>query len=226
MVRPKEIDNRYVQALGLLSAFCVALFIVRMGITGSLRYWFIAENLLLAWSSLLFAWLLLKQLDSKPWLSWSGIALTILWLFFLPNSWYVLTDFLHVQETGEINQLYDIAMMSVLVFCGFTLGFTSLYLIHCELRKRLSTLFSGAAVVIILLLSSFAIYLGRILRWNSWDVVTNPSGVILNVSDRVVNPFGYERAVSITALFFILLGTLYLAIWLFLRPSIYQNRRR
>jgi uncharacterized membrane protein len=69
-----------------------------------------------------------------------------------------------------------------------------------------------------ILLSSFAMYLGRNLRWNSWDVLANPSGVILSVSDRIVDPLGHPRALNVTGLFFVFLSSIYFSIWMFFHP--------
>lgn len=212
-------EVKFLQALGLLSLLCVGLFLFRVVATGTTHFLFVPENLVLAWLSLFFAWLLVTELKIKRWLSWQNVSLSILWLVFLPNAWYVLTDFIHVRPRGEISQLYDIVMMSTLVLCGFILGFTGLYLVHLQFKKRLGGRVSAEMVGAIILVSSFAIYLGRDLRWNSWDVITNPSGIILNVSDRVLDPFGHPRALNVTGLFFVLLSTIYLAIWLFMRPS-------
>lgn len=205
-------------AVGLLSGLCLGLFFLRIAMTGTVRYWFIPENLALAWLSFVFAWLLLIELKKRRWATWQNISLSILWLFFLPNSWYVLTDFVHVAPTGEISQVYDIVMMFSLVICGFILGFTSLYIFHKQFLKRWSATVSHGVVAGILLLSSFAIYLGRDLRWSTWDVVANPGGIILDVSDRVIDPFGHPRAINVTGLFFVLLGSIYLAIWILTRP--------
>lgn len=205
--------RHYVEALGLASLLCLAMLGFRAQVTGSTHYWFIPENLLLAWAGLAFGWLLVTQLKVRRWLSWQNIGLSIVWLFFLPNTWYVLTDFLHVYPTGEISELYDIVMVGTLVMTGFVLGFTSLYLVHKELTKRLSLAESWAVVESIILLASFAIYLGRVLRWNSWDLVTNTSGLIINVSDRVVDPAGNPHAWSMTGLFFVVLSVSYVAVY-------------
>lgn len=211
-------QKRFVRSVGLLSALCLAFYLARVIATGTWHFLFVPENLALAWLALGISWLLVKQLKVRPWSSWQNIGLSVLWLFFLPNTWYVLTDFVHVDATGQISQLYDIVMMSTLVFVGFSLGFASLYLIHNEFLKRRSAGWSHTAVAGILLLSSFAIFLGRDLRWSTWDVVTNPGGIILNVSDQVVDPFGHPRALNVTGLFFVLLGSMYLALWLALQP--------
>lgn len=211
-------ERRYAKAIGLLSFLCLFLFFFQEFAVGSIRYWFIPENLALAWLSLLFAWLLVNQLKIRRWASWQNIGLTVLWLGFLPNAWYVLTDFLHIIPSGDTGHLYDIVLMSTLVVSGFVVGFTSLYLVHRELHKRLGAWQGMLIIDSVILLSSFAIYLGRFLRWNTWDVVTNPSGVILNVSDRIIDPLGYPRALTLTALFFLFIGVIYRAIWLFVKP--------
>lgn len=212
-----EVEKRYLKALGLLSGLTLALFIIRLAATQAGRYLFLPENLILAWLPLLFGWLLVNHLKLERWRSWRNIALTLLWLFSLPNAWYVLTDFIHVYPTGEISQLYDIVLIFSLAITGLTLGFTSLYLVHKQLLSRLTARECFLLAETVILISSFAIYMGRILRWNSWDAVTNP-GVLLNVSDRIVDPLGNPRTINITGLFFVLLSVLYIAIWLVMGP--------
>lgn len=190
-----------------------------------MHLWFIIWNLVLAWISLVTVWILSNRLKKGKWLSWQNIGLSVIWLIFLPNTWYVLTDFVHVSTNGEISQLFDVVMMAVLTICGFTLGFTSLYLMHKQFLKRLSKQASGLIIVLIILMSSFGIYLGRDLRWNSWDVVTNPSGIIINVSDRIVDPFGQPRAINMTGLFFVLISITYAAIWIVVRPEQSRSKR-
>lgn len=221
------VEKRYLQMLSTLSTLCLGFFGFRLLATGVSRYWFVPENLLLAWLALGFGWVLVQQLERRGqvpsgtwrgWLNWRALTLTVLWLLFLPNAWYVLTDFVHVFDTGEISYIYDIAMISTLTLIGFLLGFTSLFMVHRQIYKRLGAGSSGAVIGIVILLASFAIYLGRDLRWNAWDIFTNPSGLILSITDRLINPFGFPRAFNVTAIFFVVISVMYLAIWLFLKP--------
>lgn len=208
-------EKRFLQAAGLLSLGCIVFFALRILLTDTLRYWFVPENLLLAWISLIVAWFLASGLKRRRWASWQNISLSIIWLIFLPNSWYVLTDFIHVYPTREITELYDISLISLLVTTGFMLGFASLYIVHREFIARFSRVYSHLIVAAILLLSSFAIYLGRHLRWNTWDIIADPGGLALNVSDRLINPSTYPQAFGVTAIFFALLSLLYFVIcWL------------
>jgi uncharacterized membrane protein len=211
--------KRFVAAVAVVTGLCLLMFVFRILATGTFRYWFIPENLALAWLALLFSWLLVLELGRHRWLSWQNLILSAIWLIFLPNTWYVLTDFLHVYPTGEISQLYDIAMMTTLIISGFSLGYASLYVVHLEFLKRWKARAAHLAVAGILLIASFGIYLGRDLRWNTWDVVANPEGIILNVSDRVVDPLQHPRAINVTVLFFILLTVLYCAVWVAAGPK-------
>ncbi len=218
MILRGEIEKRFVVTLGILSALCLGLFVLKLLSSGTVSYLFIPENLALAWLSLYFAWLLRRQLQTHRWKSASSLFITFLWLLFLPNSWYVLTDLIHIYPSGQITQLYDIALISSLVMCGFFLGFTSLYLVHKELLKRLSSNQSLILIELVILLSSFGIYLGRVLRWSSWDIITNPAGLILNITDRLLDPFAHVNSFSVTALFFVTISLMYLSFWNFVQP--------
>ena len=63
-----------------------------------------------------------------------------------------------------------------------------------------------------LLLSGFGIYLGRFLRWNSWEVVTNPWGLWSEVQGHSLHPLAHPRALGVTLMFGIGLTLGYAAI--------------
>ena len=91
--------------------------------------------------------------------------------------------------------------MMLLVIIGFMLGTASLFLVHRELSKRLSAPRSWLLVELVVLASSFAIFLGRDLRWNSWDIIVNPGDVAADILDRVFNPFDHFGTWAVTLLF-------------------------
>lgn len=214
----QDADKRFAVSMGLLSLLCLGLFVFKAASDATLFYLFVPENLLLAWVSLVVAWWLKRRLQVSAWRTPANLGLTFVWLIFLPNSWYVLTDLIHLNPTGEVSLLYDIAQIGTLVLCGFFLGFTSLYLIHRELEKRVSNWRAALYVGVIILLSSFGIYLGRVLRWSSWDVVSNPGGLILNISDRLIDPRAHISSFTVTALFFVTLSVMYLSFYSYIRP--------
>lgn len=64
-----------------------------------------------------------------------------------------------------------------------------------------------------LLICSFAIYVGRDLRWNSWDILTNPGGLLFDVSDRLLHPAAYPQMLVTVIAFFALLASMYSLVW-------------
>jgi uncharacterized membrane protein len=188
------------------------------------RYWFLTWNLILAWLPLAFVWWLVTRLRKTAWWSWPNIGLTLLWLGFLPNSFYLMSDLIHLHETGEVSLLYDIVMFMSFIFNGLVAGFMSLFLVHRELLKRVAYEKAHGLIILIILACSFAIYLGRSLRWNSWDILINPAGLLFDVSDRVVNPAAHPQTFVTTVTFFVLLLSVYLVIWELVRALRTDNR--
>lgn len=205
--------RRVFYALVAANGVTLLLFILRSAESQTDRYWFLIWNLFLAWLPLLFAWLLVNRLRASPWLSWQNVGLSLLWLGFLPNSFYLTTDLIHLHETGEVSLLYDIVMFCSFIFNAYIAGFMSLYLVHRELVRRFAYWKAYFGIAGVLLACGFAIYLGRSLRWNSWDVLINPAGILFDLSDRVVNPAAHPQSFVTTVTFFLLLMSTYAVIW-------------
>lgn len=106
-----------------------------------------------------------------------------IWLLFFPNSLYMLTDFKYIsdvstegwnnyQEIGyNVIHWIFLANLVVSIFCGVVFGMISLYIMQNLCRKRFSRGLTALFVVVVMLLSSFGIYIGRFPRLNSWDVI-------------------------------------------------------
>jgi uncharacterized membrane protein len=71
----------------------------------------------------------------------------------------------------------------------------------------------------VLALCSFAIYLGHDLRWNSWDVLRDPGGILVDISNHISDSIAYTTAFS----FFVLLGSLYVVVWYIARAMRQQR---
>lgn len=213
MLHFHSIRARLLFVLGLLSIVSIGFFIGAAAANRSLAYWYLVWNLCLAWLPLFFAWLLVKFMRHHPWSSWGGTALSLLWFIFLPNSFYIVSDFIHLGDIGQLDVQYDAVMFFLFALSGLLLGYVSLYIVHQQFLKRLSRTTSHTLVAFILLLCSYAIYLGRDLRWNSWDAFLHPTGVIFSLSDPFISPSTHHDAFTTTITFFVLLGTLYIAGW-------------
>lgn len=195
------------------SAVSVLLLVVRMIVAGNGKFSFMIWNLALAWLPVLFALGFRLNMGKHRLLSWQNLLLLGLWLGFLPNSFYLMSDLIHLQSSGEASILYDIAMMMSFIINGLILGYTSVYIVHTELLKK----WSDRTVLVFLggvfMACGFAIYLGRYLRWNTWDIILNPFGILFDLSERVVNPVLHIQTYVVTLTFFVLLSATYAAIY-------------
>jgi uncharacterized membrane protein len=212
----KEFSRPRAQLGGMLllsSLVSIGLFLYGALRNHSWDFDYFIWNLFLAWLPLLFAMWLVSVLRRKLWSSWEAIVASVLWLLFLPNSFYMVSDFIHLDEVQRVNIVYDVVMFSSFIFIGVFLGLSSLYLVHREFHKRFSRRGSTAWLAGIILVCSFAIYLGRDLRWNSWDVLTNPAGLLFDISDRLIHPMGDPQMFSTVLSFFVLITSMYTLAW-------------
>ncbi len=205
--------GQFISALGMASLVSAGLFAYGAWRSHSLAYDYLLWNLVLAWLPLVFATRLLVVLRHKLWSSWEGLATSLLWLVFLPNSFYMISDFIHLREVGRGDVLYDAVLFTAFVGTGLALGFSSLYLVHRQLIRRFGNRAAGWWIALMLLICSIAIYIGRDLRWNSWDVLTNPGGLLFDIADRVQHPAAYPQMLVTIISFFVLLAGLYHLIW-------------
>ncbi len=211
-----------------LALICSSLVSIGLFFAGALsnhssEFSYLVWNLFLAWVPLLFALWLHKVLKRNLWSAWKALAVTVLWLGFLPNSFYMISDFVHIQDVARVDLLYDVVMFSSFILNGVILGFLSLYTVHTDLLQRLKRRTAHVLIALVMLLCSFAIYLGRDLRWNTWDVLVNPGGILVDVSDRLIHPVAYSQAYTTTITFFLLIGSLYTVAWQTARAMRYQK---
>ncbi len=205
--------KQVVVPLAILSLLGALLFGVGAARNGSLDHWSIFWNLLLAWIPLLCSLLLVVALRHRRWQSPLPLLLTAVWLGFLPNTFYMITDYIHLHDVPRVDGTYDALMFSVIILNGVLLGLASLLLIHAELEKRVSNIRAWRLVLLVLLLVSFAIYIGRYLRWNTWDIITNPAGILFDISERLINPWAHPQTYVTTLTFFAVLSVGYYLLW-------------
>jgi uncharacterized membrane protein len=219
-------------ALVLATGFCLALLIVRSRYSGSDYYRFMVWNIFLAWLPFVFA-LALYDRDER---GRSRVQLGLfagLWLLFLPNAPYLLTDLVHLRESPEVPLWYDAMMLSACAWTGLALAIGSLLLVHQVARRRIGEKLSWALLVPVLSLVSLGIYLGRFVRLNSWDALTRPGHVAHVIRVPLSDPLGHPRFLVVTTMFTLFLILAYLVVYtvaeLRLEPedqAARRNRRR
>lgn len=209
MVGRRSPGVQFIIALGISTLVSIGLFAYGAWRNSSLTYGYLLWNITLAWVPFVLSIWLVRLLKSKLWSSWEGLIVSLLWLIFLPNSFYMVSDFIHLQDVQTVDVLYDAVMFTSFIFTSVILGFGSLHQVHGELRKRLSPRAANGWIAAVLLLCSFAIYIGRDLRWNSWDIFANPAGLLFDLSDRFLHPQNYGQMSLTVIIFFVLLASMY-----------------
>jgi uncharacterized membrane protein len=196
-------------ALFLLSLFSILLTVVRAAVTGRSMFLFLWWNLFLAfipWSIATFV--RVRNIQNR----WLLAVLLLCWIVFFPNAPYILTDLIHLQDDRSAPLWFDMMLLLSFGFLGMYYGFVSLHLLETRFQRRLPGLWAGAASVVLIYLACFGIYLGRFLRWNSWDLVDNLGRVMSDIYQRLADPFDHRETWGFTVLF----GTfLNLAYWCF-----------
>lgn len=206
-----------VKALLISNLVSIALFVIRYSVTHSTSFWFLFWNLLLAWVPLIFVWMLRGQLKRKSWKEPVPVIYTLLWLGFLPNSFYLMSDLIHLQRVESAGVLLDAVLFLSFIWNGMVAGILSIIWVHQAILKRRGRTVAAVVISIVLLLTSFAIYIGRNLRWNTWDVLVNPFGILFDVSETVINPLSHPQVLLTTLTFFMLIGSIYMVVWQFVQ---------
>lgn len=190
----------------LASALGIALLVTRWWWTGSLGLWFLGWNLFLAGIPLLFGELASRT--HSPLIRCGALGA---WLLFFPNAPYLVTDLLHLGP-GPAPLWFDLGLLSAFAVAGLFLAVASLVPVHRAFRARFGAQAGWLMVIIVCGLSGFGIYLGRFLRFNSWDVAIRPLDLAVTLLSRVVDPFAHPRTWGVTLLFGALTFVVYISL--------------
>jgi uncharacterized membrane protein len=167
-------NNRKINSvLALFTIYCLLLLFIRIKLTNTIFLYFLVWNLFLAFIPYFFT-SYLKTLISIEKSKIKTLSILFLWLLFLPNSFYILTDLVHLSQSNNHLFWYDLVVISSYALVGFTLGIVSLIEFEYIIKTFTSPLLTHFIMPVICFLCGIGIYLGRILRYNSWDIMSNP----------------------------------------------------
>lgn len=189
-----KLSKRYLVPVVLIAN---AIYINSIDFTGPNLIW----NMILAAIAYYF---MVAANTMKNFSKFLSIILVVGWFFFYPNTFYMLTDMVHMEFVGSILadsyslNLYFAFVSSILfgVFCGIESVKEFLKYYPLYFGKGRLFFFSGLS-----LLSSFAIHIGRYARLNSWDIASNPMIVIKKLID-VLPQDGFPFVLGYTVLQF------------------------
>lgn len=211
----QELKTNQFIFLVVFSLINTYLLLFRIIVSGYPTFAFLVWNLFLAWIPY-FASLSLKTVKFKNKFSIIYMLLLLgIWLAFLPNAPYILTDLIHLKTRPGIPFWYDLVMLISFAINGLLLALYSLADVHEFLKSKLPNHVTQIFITICLFLTSYGIYLGRIERWNSWNLLTHPHLILNSFVAHFLNGPQISIASVLTLFFFIILGFSYLSFcWL------------
>lgn len=179
-----------------LLAWCVALLALRAARAQNAVFFFLIWNLFLAVVPFVAAELFARAKGHL--VRWPAFAV---WLLFLPNAPYIVTDFIHLRARPPVPLWFDVLLLISCAGTGLLLGYGSVMLVQRTIAKRWSVRAGWLVAAFALLLSAFGIYLGRFVRFNSWEVVTDPIPLFADIANRLMNPMAHPRTFAVTILY-------------------------
>lgn len=199
--------------------FSIISLMVRIKLNKSFFYLFLVWNVFLA----TIPYAITMYLNTKQKLSKLKLGFWFLvWLAFLPNAPYIVTDLIHLKESN-----YHLMWLDILVVLSFAMsGLFLFYLSVLDMQRLISQKFKRIPIpfftITLMFLCGFGVYLGRFLRYNSWEIISNPQVLISDIFEIITSPFQ-----NVTAWFFTLGfgGFLLVGYWMVknLTPSLPHN---
>ncbi|HAA16728.1 MAG TPA: DUF1361 domain-containing protein [Cytophagales bacterium] len=200
--------------LAALTLACFVISLFRTRVSDTLHYLFLNWNLFLAF----VPWAVVTAVRVLPGLErrgWVLVPVTAVWLLFFPNAPYILTDLFHLKYTDSMPLWFDLVLILLFAWTGLLFGFLSLWDLEILLSRPLGKRLAGLCSVAFLFIGSFGIYVGRYLRWNSWDILTEPMALLYDLGDRLINPFQHPRTWGVTLFMGFFLNAVYWSLrWL------------
>jgi len=185
--------------LGVGLAGCALLLIARGYFAHDLKFRFLVWNLFLALIPAFAAAGMVRAARlGAGWLAWICAAV---WLLFLPNAPYLITDLVHLQPRPPIPYWFDILLFATFAGAGLLAAFSSFNDVQHVVSHRFGRAAGWAVLALAAFAAGFGIYLGRVQRMNSWDVFTRPADLWPAVTERLFAPWTQPRAMAVTLLY-------------------------
>jgi uncharacterized membrane protein len=208
----KKSDRLYETVFMLcLAFFCFATSMFRCLWTKTPGFIFLNKNLFLAflpWA--LTSVCIIKNIFRKSKIGAAFVML--LWLLFFPNAPYVLTDLLALRKIGYMPLWYDLLMILSFAWTSLLFGFLSLWDIERILSEKIHIVIVKIISTVLLFIGSFGVYIGRFLRWNSWDIIVKPDSFFGDIIENLANPAEQYTTWGMTIFMGVFLNMLYWSI--------------
>ena len=203
--------NEMDRMLTLSMLFSIALVMARVTYTGKHTYLSLIWNLFLAW----LPYMISSWLQKQPAVQANRLlfaAVSFVWLLFIPNTFYILTDLFHLGEHNNVPMWFDLTLIISFAWDGLLLGILSIRQMEKMMQRYLPGKHELFFIYPIMWLNALGVYIGRYPRFNSWDIITNPFGISAYILRLLWHPIQYKYAWGMVACFSVFMTLVYLTI--------------
>jgi len=191
---PPWFPKGLVAPLALLTALALLVAVAGVIFRAALPYqWqYLLWNMLLAGLPLFFACAALWAQHKKHRLL--ALPLLLFWLLFYPNAPYMLTDFIHLRHyvfefDNSVFSTDPAAWFGFMFLCGGSVagcccGMLSLILLHRHTARKYGKAIGWLLAAGTTLLSGAGVWIGRCMRFNSWDIWHRPLHLLRSVAEQ------------------------------------------
>lgn len=199
------------QCLMVSCGFSCLLLFARIFITGDMTYLFLVWNLFLAF----IPFAITQWLPGSDRFAQRKIRMAIIllvWLLFIPNSFYILTDLFHLDKFDTAPKWFDLLLIFSFAWNGIVLGIVSIRRTEVILESISGRRFSLFIIFIVMWLNAFGIYIGRYLRFNSWDIIAQPFSLFKEMFEVLFHPLRNKMEWGMIAVYAVFMTVLYITI--------------
>lgn len=203
--------NEMEQTLLLSSLFSILLAFTRVIYTSELMFIFLIWNLFLAFVPYAITQVCMHKLE---WIENTSKFLVVLsiWLLFIPNTFYIITDLFHLHERAPVPLWFDLALIFSFAWNGLLMGVLSVRQMEKMVTIKWQLKKEWLFTLPLMFLNAFGIYIGRYLRYNSWDIISKPFGLAEDMLYMFMHPLRNRFDWSMIFCFALLMSFIYLSI--------------
>jgi len=208
--------------LALMCSFCFALSLVRVYFSSTTLYLFLNWNLFLSFIPWAISHILINRKNHLN--NFTKLIMFLLWLLFFPNSLYILTDLFHLRLASGFPIWFNFILITSFAWTGFVFGMVSLLNIEKFLSEIRNGIFVNIILTLLLFIGSYGVYIGRYLRWNSWDIIVRPISLMCDIKNELTYPWAHKGTWCMTVLMGVLLNMMFWSIKLLQGKLLFKNQ--
>ena len=203
------VKTEIVRLLMLSVFFSTLLLAARVFYTGSLTFVSLEWNLFLAF----VPYCISRWMYNTPAFfvnKWKFAVGFFLWLIFIPNSFYIVTDLFHLTESNNAPLWFNVLLIFSFAWNGLLFGILSLRQMEKITRFVLGGLNEFLFLCPVMWLNALGVFIGRYYRFNSWDIITNPFRLMMDIINLLAHPLSFKNAWGMICCYAVFMTLFYL----------------